>query len=124
MAVEDFIVTLLGTGVPSPTLDRFGASALVQAGPETLLFDCGRGALQRIYQLNVSFQDARLLFLTHLHTDHSTGIPDLWLTPPVFASQRVRSIRCPTGVWPGWYQSYDSSLERGLHRRQNRNDFR
>lgn len=87
MAVEDFIVTLLGTGVPSPTLDRFGASALVQAGPETLLFDCGRGALQRIYQLNVSFQDARLLFLTHLHTDHSTGIPDLWLTPPVFASR-------------------------------------
>ena len=88
MAISrDFIVTLLGTGVPSPTLDRFGASALVQAGTETLLFDCGRGTLQRLYQLKVNLQDARLLFLTHLHSDHSTGIPDLWLTPPVFASR-------------------------------------
>ncbi len=86
-ATQDFTVTLLGTGVPSPTLDRFGASALVQAGPETLVFDCGRGTVQRLYQLNVHFQDARFLFLTHLHADHSTGIPDLWLTPPVFASR-------------------------------------
>ena len=84
---RDFIVTVLGTGVPFPTLDRFGASALVLAGTEILLFDWGRGTLQRLYQLNVNLQDARFLFLTHLHADHSTGIPDLWLTPPVFASR-------------------------------------
>ena len=87
MASGYFVVTLLGTGVPSLILNRFGASALAESGPETLLLDCGRGALQRMYQLNVSFQDARLLFLTHLHADHSTGIPDLWLAHPVFASR-------------------------------------
>jgi ribonuclease Z len=103
MASSEFTVTLLGTGVPSPTLDRFGASALVRAGTETLLFDCGRGTLQRLYQLNVPFQDARFLFLTHLHADHSTGIPDLWLTPPVFASRgfgrsSALKVHGPTGT--------------------------
>jgi len=41
-------VTLLGTGfLPSPRMDRFGPSILVEAGGEKLVFDCGRGATQR-----------------------------------------------------------------------------
>ena len=70
---RNFIVTLLETSVPFPTLDRFGASALVQAGTETLLFDCGRGTLQRLYHVNVNLQDPRFLFLTHLLLQNATG---------------------------------------------------
>jgi ribonuclease Z len=73
-------VTLLGTGNPRPVMERFGPSILVEAGQEKLLFDCGRGATQRIYQLKVPFADVNALFLTHLHSDHVVGIPDLWLT--------------------------------------------
>jgi len=36
-------------------MDRFAPSILVQAGSETLLFDAGRGCLQRLRQLNVSY---------------------------------------------------------------------
>ena len=36
-------VTLLGTEVPTPVMERFGPSTLVEAGGETLLFDAGRG---------------------------------------------------------------------------------
>ncbi len=73
-------VSLLGTGTPKPIMERFGPSILVQAGKETLLFDAGRGCLQRLTQLNLSYQKIDALFLTHLHSDHIVGLPDLWLT--------------------------------------------
>ena len=44
------------------------------------LFDAGRGALQRLYQLGVSFGEIDGLFLTHHHSDHVVGFTDLWLT--------------------------------------------
>ena len=78
---EDVIkVTLLGTGCPVPLMSRFGPSVLLEAGSEKLLFDAGRGSLQRLRQLNVPFGEIRKLFLTHLHSDHVVGIADLMLT--------------------------------------------
>jgi len=71
---------LLGRGAPQPRIDRFGPSILVDAGKQKLLFDCGRGATQRIEQLQDSLRAIDALFLTHLHSDHIVGIPDLWLT--------------------------------------------
>jgi len=50
---QDFKVTLLGTGNPRPVMSRFGPSILVEAGKQKLLFDCGRGATQRLYQLHI-----------------------------------------------------------------------
>ena len=79
-AGNDFRVTLLGTGSPQPSISRFGPGVLVQAGGQTLLFDCGRGVTQRLAQLGVKLGVANKLFLTHLHSDHVVGIPDLWLT--------------------------------------------
>ena len=73
-------VTLLGTGSPPPELERFGPGTLVQAGTEVLLFDVGRGVAQRLRQLDISLVDVDGLFLTHLHADHTVGIPDLWLS--------------------------------------------
>jgi ribonuclease Z len=73
-------VTLLGTGSPAPVMNRFGPSILVSAGGEQLLFDAGRGALQRLTQAHVPWQDVDAVFLTHLHSDHLVGLPDLWLT--------------------------------------------
>ena len=73
-------VTLLGTGTPQPIMERFGPSILVEAGSEILLFDAGRGCLQRLSQINVSYDKINALFLTHLHSDHIVGLPDLWLT--------------------------------------------
>src|SRR5688572_20747884 len=72
-------VTLLGTGGPQPLMDRFGPSILVQAGGKNLLFDAGRGCLQRLRQLKIANKDIEALFLTHLHSDHIVGLPDFWL---------------------------------------------
>lgn len=73
-------VTLLGTGSPPPVMDRFGPSVLVEAGNQKLIFDVGRGSLQRLTQAGVKPRDITGFFFTHLHSDHLVGFPDLWLT--------------------------------------------
>ena len=73
-------VTLLGTGVPIPSPDRFGPATLIEAGDQKLLIDAGRGAAIRLYQLEVPLGRLDALLLTHYHSDHTSGIPDVWLT--------------------------------------------
>jgi ribonuclease Z len=79
-AESDFKVTLLGIGNPAPRIDRFGASTLVEVGDKKLLFDAGRGASIRLWQLKIPLGKIDVLFVTHYHSDHTSGIPDVWLT--------------------------------------------
>src|SRR5215831_19805582 len=76
----DFLVTLLGTGHPLPRPDRFGPSTLVRVGDKTLLFDAGRGVPIRMRQLKVPLGKIDVVFLTHYHSDHTAGLPDIWLS--------------------------------------------
>jgi ribonuclease Z len=97
------IVTLLGTGSPTPTPDRFGPCALVQAGDQVLMFDAGRGASIRMRQLRVQLAKIDALFLTHYHSDHTSGIPDVWLTRWIAFSEAAKAttpfnVIGPTGA--------------------------
>ena len=92
VAAQDFKVTLLGTGDPIPRIDRFGPATLVEVGGQELLFDVGRGATQRLVQLNIALSAIDAVFLTHFHHDHLVGLPDIWMTgwlPPPFGRRRV-----------------------------------
>jgi ribonuclease Z len=107
---QNLRVTLLGTGSPQPRMDRFGPSILVEAGEKKLLFDCGRGATQRIEQLRIPFTQMDALFLTHLHSDHVVGIPDLWLTG------WARGRKVPLEVWgPAGTKEMMSHLKEAFH---------
>jgi ribonuclease Z len=76
-------------------MNRFGPSTLVEAGGQKYIFDAGRGALQRLAQLGVRWQDIEGVFLTHLHSDHVVGFPDLWLTGWLIVPGRSVPLR----VW-------------------------
>jgi ribonuclease Z len=80
MMADDFRVTLLGTGVPIPSPDRFGPCTLVEAGDQKFLIDAGRGATIRLSQLGIPIGRIDVQLLTHYHSDHTSGIPDVWLT--------------------------------------------
>lgn len=74
------IVTLLGTGSPVPSPDRAGSSTLIEAAGLRLVFDVGRGTTIRLWQKQIPLGTITAHFLTHLHSDHVNGLPDLWLS--------------------------------------------
>lgn len=104
---QDIKVTLLGTGCPPALMNRFGPSTLVEAGGRGFLVDAGRGALLRLNEAQVSWRDVEGVLLTHLHSDHVVGFPDLWLTG--WITQRRES---PLRVWgPAGTEHMMSKLE-------------
>jgi len=80
LSADDFSVTLLGTGMPVPSPDRFGNSTLIEAGGQRLIFDTGRGVTIRLWQKQIPLGSIDAHFLTHLHSDHINGLSDLWLS--------------------------------------------
>lgn len=99
-AQETLRITLLGTGNPRPSMERFGPSILVEAGEATVLIDAGRGAIQRLFQIGQAPQvrEVDAIAFTHLHSDHVVGFPDFWLTSWVFGRSRPLQVFGPPGT--------------------------
>jgi ribonuclease Z len=97
---EPLQITLLGTGNPRPSMERFGPSILVEAGETDILIDAGRGALQRLFQIGAAQQirDIDLVVFTHLHSDHVVGFPDFWLSGWIFGRDRPLAVVGPPGT--------------------------
>lgn len=97
-------VTLLGTGSPVPSLERYGAATLVSAGGQMLLFDAGNGAQLRLLEAGVSSGAIDQVFLTHFHSDHLTDLADIynahWLSRHYqrIGDPRPFGISGPTGT--------------------------
>lgn len=91
-------VTLLGTGTPRPDINRFGPATLVEIKGQYFLFDAGRGVSMRLQQAGVSLDRINTVFFTHLHSDHITGLSDVWLTSWIWQRQQPLSIIGPTGT--------------------------
>jgi len=89
---------LLGTGTPNILPERYQSSIAVIVDDVPYIVDCGGGALQRmvqaVHEKDVSALKMRHLtrcFLTHLHPDHTTGLPDFLIAPWVLdRSETVR----------------------------------
>lgn len=80
-------IVMLGTGAPPPTPDRSGPSTAIVVGDRAYLVDMGPGVVRRAAAAEAmgmpALDPAKLTvaFLTHLHSDHTAGYPDLILTP-------------------------------------------
>jgi len=100
---EPFVV-FLGTGVPGPTPDRQGPSLAVVAGGRAYLVDVGVGVVR---QANAAYlrgiralqpRGLSIAFVTHLHSDHTIGLPDLMLTPWVIGRTAPLELYGPPGI--------------------------
>ena len=91
-------VTILGSGTPRPDINRFSQSILIEAGDQKLLFDSGRGATIRLSQANINVGDINTIFLTHLHSDHTLGLPDLIMTGWIYQRKKELKIYGPAGT--------------------------
>lgn len=107
-------VTLLGTiSGPVANAQRLGISTLVTAGPETLLFDCGRSLMTGLARLAINPAGVTKVFLTHLHSDHVVGLPELYLFPWASSGRSV-----PLQVWgPRGTHDMVGHLQKALDRK-------
>jgi ribonuclease BN (tRNA processing enzyme) len=97
-------VVLLGTGTPRPDPDRSGPATAIVVNGASYLVDAGPGIVRRaaaaaakgITALSMDRLDA--LFLTHLHSDHTVGLPDLIFTPWVQGRRVPLRVFGPAGT--------------------------
>src|SRR5262245_53828466 len=76
-------VVLLGTGTPNADPDRSGPAVAVVVNDTPYVVDCGPGVVRRAAAAErggvrgLAVAKLRRLFITHLHSDHTVGLPDL-----------------------------------------------
>lgn len=83
--ISEMKAVLLGTaGGPRIHLHRCCPSQVVRVGEHTILVDCGDGTTRQLVAAGISLKDIRNVFITHLHSDHISGLGSLlttaWLT--------------------------------------------
>jgi len=97
-------IVLLGTGTPNADPNRSGPSVAIVVDQVPYLVDAGPGVVRRAaaaYRNGVvGLEASRLnrLFVTHLHSDHTTGYPDLILTPWVLGRRKPLEVYGPPGI--------------------------
>ncbi len=74
-------VILLGTGTPNADPDRSGPSIAIVANNTPYIVDFGPGIVRRAAAAHIKPADLKIAFATHLHSDHTLGLPDLMFTP-------------------------------------------
>ncbi|HEY2378601.1 MAG TPA: MBL fold metallo-hydrolase [Gemmatimonadaceae bacterium] len=98
-------VVLLGTGTPIPDPERSGPGLAIVINGASYLVDAGPGIVRRataaarqdsIAALRVA--NLRHVFITHLHSDHTLGLPDLMLTPAVMHRKGPLHVYGPPGT--------------------------
>lgn len=91
-------VVLLGTGMPRPNPMAAGPATAVVVGDQVLLFDAGRAVMQQLAAAHLPVSGPTATFITHLHSDHTVGLPDLILTSWVMRRQQPMPIYGPPGL--------------------------
>jgi ribonuclease BN (tRNA processing enzyme) len=97
-------VVILGSGTPNADPDRSGPALAVVVRGVPYLVDCGPGVVRRAAAAHArgieGLAVSRLsrVFITHLHSDHTAGLPDLWLTPWVLERRDPLEVWGPKGV--------------------------
>jgi len=100
-------VILLGTGNPNPDPAHSGCSVAIVVNDTPYIIDFGPGLIRKASALSPRYggnikaldvKNLKIAFLTHLHSDHTTGYPDLILTPWVMGRDAPLEVFGPEGI--------------------------
>lgn len=95
---QDTHVILLGTGNPNPEPQRMGPAVAIVSGERAYIVDCGPGVVRRAAEAGLKMEQLTRAFVTHLHSDHTTGYPDLIFTPAVTGRKEPVEVFGPPGL--------------------------
>lgn len=97
-------VVMLGTGTPNADPERAGPAVAVVVNDTPYLIDCGPGVVRRAAAAarngvkGLAVEKLRRAFITHLHSDHTVGYPDLIFTPAVLERAAPLEVYGPPGL--------------------------
>lgn len=100
-------VILLGTGTPNPDPEHAGSSVAIIVNDTPYLIDFGAGIVRQAAKMTPKYggefsaleaKNLKCAFLTHLHSDHTIGFPDLLLTPWVLERDEPLEVHGPVGT--------------------------
>lgn len=97
-------VVMLGTGTPNADPDRSGPSLAIVVDDVSYIIDCGPGVVRRAAASSLKDIEGlnpnklNRLFITHLHSDHTTGYADFILTPAVLERTGPVEVFGPKGI--------------------------
>ena len=91
-------VVLLGTGTPYPDPKASGPATAVVVGKRVFLFDAGAGVMRQMNAAGLPINGPEATFITHLHSDHTLGYPDLILTSWIMRRRQPLEVFGPPGL--------------------------
>ena len=97
-------VVVLGTGNPSADPERWGPALAVVVNDRAYLVDCGPGVVRRAAAAEkngiaaLKAKELKIVFITHLHSDHTLGYPDLIFSPWVLGRKEPLEAYGPRGL--------------------------
>jgi ribonuclease Z len=95
---------MLGTGTPIPDPDRQGPSLVIVVDSTSYFFDAGTGVVRRAAAAarsgvpGLRLPQLQRVFVTHLHSDHTLGLPDLLFTPWIQGRKVPLDVYGPPGI--------------------------
>ncbi|MFC2134910.1 MBL fold metallo-hydrolase [Bacteroidota bacterium] len=100
-------IVMLGSGNPNPDPEHSGCSVAIVVNDVPYIIDFGPGVIRQAAALSpryggtikgLAVKNIKRAFLTHLHSDHTTGYPDLILTPWVMGRDEPLEVYGPEGI--------------------------
>ena len=90
---------MLGTGTPVPDASAWGPASAVVAGGRLFVVDAGAGVSRRLAAAGFPrIKQVEAAFLTHLHSDHTLGYPDLIFTTWIMGRREPLAVYGPPGL--------------------------
>src|SRR5215212_211594 len=91
-------VVLLGTGTPNADPTRSGPAVAIVVDSTVYIIDAGPGIVRRAAGAKLTISGLRIAFLTHLHSDHTLGLPDLMFSPWTLGRTTPLAVYGPPGT--------------------------